>query len=48
MDKQTAELAIRFLQRAQLTGGEVGAFMQVIAALNEIVNPPSAPAQPQQ
>lgn len=40
MKQETAQKALIFLQRAQLTGGEVHAFLEVMAALDEIANPP--------
>ena len=44
MDKQTAMLALTFLERVQLNGKEVPAYARVLKALSAIVNPP--PEQP--
>lgn len=38
MDRNTAQMAIKFMQRTQLAGSEVPAFCQVLAALDEIAN----------
>ncbi len=46
MDKQTAMLALTFLERVQLNGKEVPAYARVLKALSEIVNPPPEPTQP--
>lgn len=37
MDKQAAAMCLQFLQRAQLTGAEVPAFMAVSVAVNDII-----------
>ena len=46
MDKQTAMMALTFLERVQLNGKEVPAYARVLKALSEIVNPPPEPTQP--
>lgn len=38
MKKETAQLALQFLNRTQIQGAEVAAFVEVINALNEIIN----------
>ena len=38
MDKETAVLAIKFMERAQIVGGEVPAFCKVLAALEHLIN----------
>jgi len=38
MDKETANIAIVFLNRTQIQGGEVQAFVKVINALQDIIN----------
>lgn len=38
MDKKTAEIALQFLQRAQLSGQEVGSFIEVTRALHAIAS----------
>lgn len=43
MDKQTAMLALTFLERVQLNGKEVSAYARVLKALSAIVNPPPEP-----
>ncbi len=43
MDRQTAMLALTFLERVQLNGKEVPAYARVLKALSEIVNPPPEP-----
>ena len=40
MDKDTAELILRFLERTELRGGEVPAFNKCVAELQKIVKPP--------
>lgn len=38
MDRQTAAIALHFLQRLQLTGAEAPAYMNVQAALSSIAS----------
>jgi hypothetical protein len=45
MTPELARAALQFLQRTQLQGGEVPAFVEVVNALNAIANPPPAPEQ---
>lgn len=47
MDQQTAQVALQFLQRVQLTGAEVDAFLQVRNALAQDMQPPQAKADPE-
>ncbi len=44
MHPELAKVAIAFLERAQLQGAEVPAFMAVMKALQELANPPQLPA----
>lgn len=46
MNKQLATLALQFLQRIQMSGAEVQAYLAVAAALNEIVRGPDAATSP--
>lgn len=47
MDAKTAQMAIQFLQRAQLSGAEVPTFLAVVAALGVIASPaPDATTEP--
>jgi hypothetical protein len=39
MNKEIARMALQFMQRAQLSGAEVPAFITVMNALNEIAEP---------
>ncbi len=47
MDKQTAQIAIEFLNRTPLKGGEVPLWVKAMGALREIVQPtPKAEEKP--
>lgn len=42
MDKNTANIALEFMKRVSLSGGEVVAWQQVVSALNSIIQAPDA------
>lgn len=46
MTPELARLALQFMQRVQLQGAEVPAYVAVVNALEEIANPPPAPESP--
>lgn len=45
MNKQTAENILQLLQRVDLKGSEVPAFLQATQELNLIINKPSIPLE---
>ncbi len=45
MDKQTASIALTFMQRVEMKGNEVPAYLQVMQALHALAQPPSVPTE---
>lgn len=43
MDKETASIAMQFLNRVEMKGGEVPAFLRVMQVLSQIVDSKPAP-----
>ena len=47
MTPELAKAALQFLNRTQMAGAEVPAYLQVVQALTEIANPLPTPSQPE-